>query len=304
MRGGAVAVRTGGGAGFRQIGAFGCRHRGVTIGLEGSGVGNVIDQDTGAAGINGVKVEVGPVTGLPIDNPERIQTGLRRIHGPNGLVLLITGESLNLHTALIRSHRWAEEIARIRGHIDLKVVVVIHVGAVRARTDAKGGDSGGKFEEADRLHREIIGAAAGSRNAGKGIRGESDEEVAIRIEQIKSGGILLEIHRVHGVTAIGVAPGDGLIRDGRAKAVGQRAVNLLEGADQVVGNGGVLRGLDRADDEAPGRRTAQRQRGGDGERVGGRVHRSESGAGQQGDGRQCSWFHDWFVRVEKNHGLE
>ena len=113
---------------------------------------------------------------------------------------------------------------------------------------------------------------------------EAGGDVPVDVEQVERGGVLLEVDRVHGVAAVRVRAGDRFVRDGRARGGGQRAVDLLQGADQVVGHGGVLRRLRRADDEAARRACARWQGGGCGQRVCRGVHSSESGARQQ---REC-----------------
>ena len=280
-RGRAVAVRSCGGGGLGEVGALGGRDGGVAVGLQGGAVGGIVDQHAGAGGVDRVEVEGGAVSGLPVQDADRIDAGGRRIHRPDCLVVLVADERLDERAALGGRHLGAEIVARVGADKDLKTVVIVGVGAVGPGGGAEGGDAGRQLQEADHLGREVGGAAVGAGNAGEKARAETGEQVGVRIEQVKRGAVLLEVDGVHIGGAVRVAAGDGDIGHRSAGAVGQRAIDLLQGADEVVGDHGVLGSLYGADKEPPGGGTAQGQFGGSREAVGGGVHRGEPGAGEQ-----------------------
>ena len=282
--GGAVAVRSRCRTGLGDVRPLRRGDAGRAVGLHGGGLGRAVDQGADAVGGDGVEVQVGAVTGLPVDDAERVDARRGGVDRPDRLVVLVGRERLDRHAAVVRGDLRAEVVARIGRYEDLEPVVVVHVGAVRAGADAEGRDALGQLEEADDLGREVQGVRAAARDAGERLGREAGDDVAVDVEQVERGGVLLEVHRVRGVAAVRVRARDRFVRDGRAGGGGQRAVDLLQGADQVVGDGGVLRRLRRADDEAARRACARWQGGGCGQRVGRGIHSCESGARQQ---REC-----------------
>ena len=243
----AVAGRSGRGRDGRHVGPVGLNRRAVPEHPQGGRIVRIVQQDARDAVRAGEPLEAGSATGLPIDEPERIQAGARRRHGPHVLVLRIGLERRSKPLEL--ADLQVENVPGIRTDRHDVGIVVVHVRTIRAHDHAERGRTRRQFDETNNLDCEGIGSAAISRNARERIGGEARHEIPELVLDVESRGVALEVDRVDEVSAADLRPNDGVVGDHNAVGVLQRAVDLAQGADEVVADDGFGGRLEGAHDE-------------------------------------------------------